>query len=151
MSTEIERLYNDIEDSFKTTFEGNLSGVLKRYIELKAAEVLGGGATVPTTISRKITDVDGNYTVLTTDSFLRANVVGITITLPPSTEFYDSETGVGKQLDIKKTVNETGNITIKADGVELIKGPSTDNNTKVISLYNDSVTLIATASGWEMI
>jgi hypothetical protein len=90
----------------------------------------------PVAISTKVS----SYTVLTTDCFLAANCASnpITFTLPPAA----SNSG---RIFYFKLINATNAMTIVPQGGDAIDG----NSSLVISMLNDSVSLISNGSnGW---
>lgn len=140
MSTEIQRLENDLEDSFKVNFEGNLFGVLKRYISLISSE---------SKFVVEKTSVD--YFVQDKVNLVLAKEVGITIELPAVEYCYNPIEKIGKLLNIKKAVDEVGFVRILAQAGDTINGPTTNDQEKLITEFNDSLTLVATEFGWEVI
>jgi len=83
------------------------------------------------------------YTILATDSVIRANALSnsITLTLPPVA------TNLGKLVIIKKTDTSSNQVILDGNASELIEDALT------LTMYDtfDSYSLIATSSGWIIV
>lgn len=91
------------------------------------------------------TAISGNYTALSTDSSIcvTSTASPITITLPTA-----ASAGVGTTIDIKDESGSAGtnNITIQANGAELIDGA----NTQILNLNYGAVQVRSTGSAWSI-
>ncbi len=101
-----------------------------------------GGAAPP--LSRTTTSI--SYAVLSSDQYIAVlgTAAGITLTFPTS-----ASAGTGKQYIIKDEDGQAlvKNITLKANGAELIDG----SNTQIVNAAYASITLFCTGTGWAII
>jgi len=98
-----------------------------------------------------IVDKATNYTVTTSDFFIRCTANGIQITLPPAADFWDAINGRGSDLMIAKKLAAFGIITIAADGVEVINNFGEKDNTVTIDEEDDTLHLVSNGTSWDII